>query len=261
MAVAGSKVYFAQYFSDSVAVYDRKAAEDAEIQTIPLGPPPKLTERRRGQLLFEDATICFQQWQSCASCHPDARMDALNWDLTNDGTGNHKNTRSMLLAHRTPPAMATGVRESAEAAVRAGMEHILFNKLPEEDAVAVDTYLRSLRPVPSPHLVDGRLTPAAQRGRDVFHEPRIGCYRCHPEPLYTDRKKHNVGTRKPNDYTDRFDTPTLVEIWRTAPYLHDGRYTTIRELLVEGRHGLKRTGELPISERELADLVEFVLSL
>ena len=45
-----------------------------------LGPPPALTQQRRGQMLFDDATICYQSWQSCASCHPDARADALNWD-------------------------------------------------------------------------------------------------------------------------------------------------------------------------------------
>ena len=43
----------------------------------------------------------------------------LNWDLLNDGVGNPKNTRSLLLAHKTPPAMFLGVRANAEAAVRA----------------------------------------------------------------------------------------------------------------------------------------------
>ena len=52
---------------------------------IALGPPPRLTPERRGEMLFHDATICFQHWQACASCHPDARVDGLNWDLLNDG--------------------------------------------------------------------------------------------------------------------------------------------------------------------------------
>jgi YVTN family beta-propeller protein len=261
LAVAGSKVYVAQYFSDSVAVHDQRAAADAAISTIALGPPPVWTDERRGHLLFEDATICFQQWQSCASCHPDARADGLNWDLVNDGTGNRKNTKSMLFSHRTAPAMATGIRESAEVAVRAGLNHILFTYRPDQEAEAIDAYLRSLRPVPSPHLRDGRMTPAARRGEKLFYGERINCGRCHPAPLYTDRRRHNVGTRRVNEYTDRFDTPTLIEVWRTAPYLHDGRYTTIEELLVDGRHGLRRTGAVDLSEQEIADLVEFVLSL
>ena len=70
------------------------------------GAAPKMTEARRGEMLFHDATLCFQQWQSCATCHPDARVDALNWDLLNDGLGNPKNTRSLVKAHAGGPAMA-----------------------------------------------------------------------------------------------------------------------------------------------------------
>ena len=283
LTAAGSKVYVAQYFSDTVAVFDlerdlggdlnryRGSEDDSgldsegedqvSIRTIALGPPVQLSARRRGHLLFHDATICFEHWQSCASCHPDGRTDALNWDLMNDGQGNPKNTKSMLLAHRTPPVTSTGVRASAELAVRAGITHILFADRPEEEAAAIDAYLKSLQPVPSPHLVDGRLSPSAERGRELFTSKRIDCARCHPSPLYTDLKSHNVGTRRWNERTDRFDTPTLVEVWRTAPYLHDGRYTTIRDLLVEGKHGLRRRQSDNLSEREIDDLVEFVLSL
>ncbi len=259
LAAAGSKVYVAQYFSDSVAVVDLHSAGGVSIRTIALGPSPRLTDRRRGELLFHDATICYQQWQSCASCHPDGRIDGLNWDLLNDGAGNPKNTKSMLWAHRTPPVMAEGVRTSAELAVRSGLVHILFADRPEAEAAAIDAYLRSLKPVPSPHLVDGRLGAAAERGRKLFQSGRVGCARCHPPPLFTDLEVHGLGNRSPYDRNDRFDTPTLVEVWRTAPYLHDGRYTTIKQLLFEGRHGLRRGGDL--SEQEIDDLVEFVLSL
>jgi cytochrome c peroxidase len=179
----------------------------------------------------------------------------------NDGAGNSKNTKSMLLAHQTPPAMSEGVRMSAEEAVRSGFRHVLFVDRPEEESAAIDVYLKSLRPVPSPRLVDGRLSLAAERGRALFEGRRAGCSRCHPAPLYTDLKSHNVGSRSPIDRTGRFDTPTLVEVWRTAPYLHDGRYTTIKEVLTEGKHGLRRETEHPLSEREIDDLVEFVLSL
>ena len=125
----------------------------------------------------------------------------------------------------------------------------------------MDAYLKSLRPVPSPRLVDGRLSPAAERGRELFHSERVGCSRCHPAPRYTDLRAHNVGSRSPSEYSERFDTPTLVEVWRTAPYLHDGRYATIQELLVEGKHGLRRGREGRLSNQEMDDLIEFVLSL
>ena len=55
--------------------------------------------------------------------------------------------------------------------------------------------------------------------------------------------------------TGRQEVASLVECWRTAPYLHDGRYVTIRELLVEGRHGLRGARFKNLTEQELDDLI------
>ncbi len=261
LAVVGTKVFVAEYFSDTLAVVDLSAKEGDPVGTIALGPKPEMTLERRGEFLFHDASICYENWQSCLSCHPDGRHDALNWDLMNDGIGNFKNTKSLLLVHKTPPTMAEAVRPSAEACVRAGLLHILFADRPEEEAVAIDAYLKSLKPVPSPRLAGGRLSPSAERGKLLFEGDRGGCHECHPAPLYTDLKMHNVGTRGRFEYADRFDTPTLIEVWRTAPYLHDGRYVTVEELIVKGTHGSSHGDVEELSDREIADLVEFVLSL
>ncbi|MCF0234027.1 MAG: hypothetical protein HUK22_03505, partial [Thermoguttaceae bacterium] len=212
-------------------VFDRSFAR--------LGPKPVWTNRRLGEALFHDATYCFEHWQSCVTCHPDARADGFNWDLLNDGTGNLKNTKSMLLAHETPPSMITGVRKDAETAVRAGFEHILFIKSNERDACAVDEYLSSLKPTPSPYLVNGELSESAKRGKLLFESDRTGCSICHPAPLYTDLRLHKVGSQGIDDYHTAFDTPTLIEVWRTAPYMNTGEYLTIPDLLFEGKHGAK----------------------
>jgi hypothetical protein len=189
-------------------------------------------------------------------------MDGLNWDLLNDGVGNPKNTRSLLLAHKTPPAMTLGVRETAETAVRAGIRHILFTVQPPEVAKAIDEYLKSLKPLPSPHLVSGRLSPAARRGEKLFRSRETGCAQCHPPPLFTNLKSYDIGTRGPLDgEAETFDTPTLIELWRTAPYLHDGSSATLRDLLTlanpNDRHG--KTSHL--SANQIMDLCEYLLSL
>ena len=106
--VIGSKVYVAAYFSDAIAMVDMDSKLYDKVTVIPLGPEPELTLQRRGEMNFHDADICFQQWQSCASCHPDARIDGLNWDLLNDDIGTPKNVKSMLLTYKTPPAMSAG---------------------------------------------------------------------------------------------------------------------------------------------------------
>ena len=85
-------------------------------------------------------------------------------------------------------AMAEGVRMSAEEAVRSGMVNILFSHRPEEEAAAIDAYLKSLQPVPSPRLIDGRLSPAAERGRELFESDRVGCARYVGQSGY-DRKR------------------------------------------------------------------------
>jgi YVTN family beta-propeller protein len=259
LAIAGSTAYVAEYFSDAVAAVDLSTGA---IDQIALGPKPQPSIARRGQMLFEDADLCFQHWQSCESCHPDARTDGLNWDLLNDGIGNPKNTRSMLLTQQGGPAMALGVRESSQAAVRAGMTHIQFAVHPEEEANAIDEYLKSLRPVPSPHLIDGRLSPAAQRGKKVFFDRNVGCSQCHPEPYYSDKLSHDVGSAAGLDRpTDKFNTPGLLEVWRTAPYLHDGRCLTFKELIVREKHGDKGGNLDGLSKRQIDDLAAFLLSL
>ncbi len=261
LAVAGSTVYVAEHFTDSLAVVDLRAPTGTAVRSFALGPKPALSLRRRGQMHFCDARLCFEGWQSCNSCHPDARADGLNWDLLNDGTGNPKNAKSLLFAHATPPAMASGVRPTAEEAVRSGVTQIQFAACPEQVALAIDEYLKGLKPVASPHLVDGRLSEAARRGKKLFFSEQVGCAECHPAPLYSDMQMHDVGSRGPRDRRADFDTPTLIEVWRTAPYMHDGRYTTVRELIVEGRHGFRDGGAGKLSERQIDDLVEFVLSL
>jgi YVTN family beta-propeller protein len=265
IAVVGQKAYAAAFFSAALAEVNLDVAATAEPpMMIPLGPSVDLSQspKRRGEKLWNDATICFQQWLSCASCHPDGRMDALNWDLLNDGIGNPKNTRSMLLAFQSSPVMALGVRKDVEAAVRSGITHIEFAARPEEEAAAIDAYIKSLQPISSPHLIDGRLSPAADRGRKVFFDQKIGCSRCHPEPSYLDNLMHDVGVVGPTDRpTDKFTTPSLREVWRTAPYLHDGRYLTIKELIIRGKHGGQSGGLDGLSEQQINDLAEFVLSL
>lgn len=261
LAVTKDKVFVAVYFSDKLAVVDLEAPPARQVQLIPLGPPPRLSLVRQGEMNFHDAWLCFQHWQSCASCHPDARVDALNWDLMNDGLGNPKNTRSMLYSHLTQPLMAAGVRPDVRAAVEAGFVHIQFAIRPAEEIDAVVEYIRALKPVPSPYLQNGNLNEMARRGREIFFSERIGCFRCHPEPLYTDSRLHDVGSRGQYDDRSEFTSPTLVECWRTAPYMHDGHYTDLRSLFREGKHGATHGAVAELTDEEIEALVAFVLSL
>ena len=259
LAIAGGRAVAAEYFTDSLGVVDLAADAAPAARSIALGPVVAPTQERQGEINFNNARFCFQQWQSCTTCHPDNRADGLNWDLLNDGIGNPKNTKSMLLTHQTPPAMSLGIRDTAAMAVRSGLKFIQFAVRPEEDAAAIDAFLKALQPVPSPRLVNGRLSSAARRGERVFK--KAGCAECHPAPLFTNLKSYDLGFGKDMDKDKPFDTPTLVEVWRTAPYLHDGRAATLEEVLTTFNPNDRHGDTSKLSREQLSDLVEYVLSL
>ena len=262
LALVGTKAYVGEFFTGTVGIVTFDPGVRPKSISILLGSEPEMTTARKGELIYNDATLSFQHWLSCVSCHPGARSDALNWDEMNDGFGNAKQTKSHLYSHFPPPATILGIRASAEISVRAGLKYAYFNVLPESNAVAVDEYLKTLAPVPSPYLVDGQLSAAAVRGKILF-DGTAGCSTCHARPTYyTDMQKHNVGTGFGlRDLNANFDTPTLAEIWRTAPYLYRGQAATIEEVLTvfntTDQHGIT-SGLTP---QQIADLTEYVLSI
>jgi YVTN family beta-propeller protein len=259
LVLIDNKAYAAEYFSDSIGIVDILAENKAAARSVQLGSKAQMSAVRKGEMLFNDATLCREQWQSCASCHPDGRADGLNWDLLNDGIGNPKNAKSLLLAHRTPPSMWLGVRKSAEEGVRAGLRYIEFNQCREEDASDIDAYLKSLEPVRSPHLVNGKLSESAERGKKVFE--KADCIACHTPPLFTNNSLYDLGFGTGIDKGKPFVVPTLIEVWRTAPYLHDGRAATMREVVTNFNKADSHGATSTLTKQEINDLVEYVLSL
>ena len=79
LAVIGDDVYCAMYFSDTIARASgigrmdttvvpergRNVVDWPDMSAIPVGPTPVLTQKRKGELLFHDASECFQNWLSC----------------------------------------------------------------------------------------------------------------------------------------------------------------------------------------------------
>jgi DNA-binding beta-propeller fold protein YncE len=249
------------YFTGAVALVDTASKKVAGSMSLGNNPDPDYI--RKGEIAFFNADHCFQHWLSCATCHPnEARADAFNWDLLNDGIGNPKNTRSLVWSYRTPPVMSLGVRSDMETAARAGFIHIQF-VVPEEEIIeTTQAYLRFLQPEPSPFLTDeGKLSESAIRGQEIFMSEEAQCSMCHIPPLYTDLEMYDVGTMGEYDRSSDFDTPTLVELYQTGPYLHDGSAETLEEVLkdknAKDMHG--KTSHL--SDQEIQDLVEFLKSL
>lgn len=261
LAVAGAKVYSALRFADSLSLVEFWDDGPGAAVSLPLGTPRPPDAARRGEQAFNDATRCYQHWLSCASCHPETRSDGTNWDLLNDGIGNPKQSRSMLYTHKTSPVMITGIRASAEIAVSKGFTMIQFHELPEEQMDDVNVYLKTQTPVPSPYLKpDGTMTDSALRGKVLFNG-KAACVKCHTPPYYGDKKKNVLGLGSDGERDRAFVTPILIECWRTAPYMYDGRAVTIQEVLttdnVNNRHGNTKD----LTPQEVDDLAAYVNSL
>ncbi len=104
---------------------------------------------------------------------------------------------------------------------------------------------------------------AVDRGRVLFNSARTQCSVCHPAPLYTDLRKHDVGTA--SSYGEWFgpsiDTPTLRCVYDSAPYLHDGSAATLLDVLTTRNPADQHGNTSGLTAQELDDLVAFMLAL
>jgi len=121
----------------------------------------------------------------------------------------------------------------------------------------------------SPHAKSA-LSDSAKRGRDLFFSKETNCASCHGGPYYTDSTpsaaivRHDVGTGHA-DPTEKmgpaYDTPTLLGIYKTAPYLHHGKAATLEEVLTKYNPNQKHGKTAQLTPTQTADLVEFLKAL
>jgi hypothetical protein len=254
----GSKLYVAGIFSQSINCIDVNASILSATKYA-LADEKNLTAERKGEALFYDANLCVGHWQSCHSCHPFTRPDGLNWILSDSYLSAPKNAKSMLMTWQTPPTNWACKRDNAMESVRSGIRLELQIEPTADVSLPLDTFLMRLKPVPSPKLVKGKLSAAAEKGRALYYDnTKTDCSYCHPAPLFTDLKRHNSGTVDDADPTLEWDSPSIIEAWRTAPYNHIGSHATIEENLKQPGHSKKITS---LSQEEFDNLVQYILSL
>jgi hypothetical protein len=255
----GKQLAVAMYFAGQVSLVNATSAQVDKF--INVGTQPDEDWYRQGERLFHDASHTLQGWLSCASCHPDARTDGLNWDMLNDGAGNPKNTHTMLYSPNTPPVMSHGQRATAGVAITAGFKNIEFVMPDHAWEVAVGNWLNALAAEPY-GKAGAQKSAAALRGAAIF--TKAGCDTCHSGRYYTDLKPHDVGTKGVRDLASdspEFYTTTLADVWRTAPYLHDGSAATMKEVLTTKNVGDKHGKTSTLTAAEIDDLAQYTLEL
>ena len=136
-AIIGRTAYVAGYFDDEGAQmeeFDISLSTTRAMGSYTIGEPQAWNGMRHGESNYYDGALCFQKWQSCHSCHPLTRPDALNWILGGGAVVAPKNAKSMLYSWWTPPTTWTGRRGHAQQSIIAGIELELFRAATEEHA-------------------------------------------------------------------------------------------------------------------------------
>ena len=130
-----------------------------------------------------------------------------------------------------------------------------------------------------------QLTQAETKGFEIFFTEKGDCFHCHSTILFTDNLFHNNGLD--SEFTDKglfdvtgdendigkFKTPTLRNVEFTAPYMHDGRFETLEEVVDFYSEGLQfsptidplmknvNQGGIQLTDEEKQNLIAFIKTL
>jgi cytochrome c peroxidase len=131
---------------------------------------------------------------------------------------------------------------------------------------------------------EATLSPAEENGFNVFRTERGDCFHCHDEVFFSTSTFHDTGldsiptddgredvTGVPAD-RGKFKSATLRNVGESAPYMHDGRFFTLEEVLAHYNLGFHdspnldtfmelRTTRPPLTQQEIDDLIAFLHTL
>ena len=273
VAPEGQTAFVANALDDSLTVIDLTSFKSAG--KIDLGGPKTISKIRWGEQLFHSANITFRRQFSCHSCHPDGHIDGLTYDIEPDGIGTSPvDNRTLRGILDTAPFKWEGTNPSLQrqCGPRLAVFFTRIDPFTPDELSALDNYICTIQRPPNRYRPLGaELTDAQRRGKRMFERTHSNdgreipkedrCITCHCPPLFTDRARHNVGTLGPFDEEDRFDTPHLLNIYDSAPYLHNGIAETLEEIWTrynpDDQHGVTND----MTKDQLNDLMEYLKTL
>jgi len=269
----GKTAFVANALDDSLTAIDLQRWEAAG--RIDLGGPKEITKARFGERVFHSADITFHRQFSCHSCHPDGHVDGLTYDIEPDGIGvspvDNRTLRGIL---DTAPFKWEGTNPSLQrqCGPRLAVFFTRIHPFTPEQLAALDYYISTIpRPPNRYRPLGAELTEAQRRGKAVFERTMANdgrmipkgnrCVTCHCPPLYSDRQRHDIGTKLQWDRESEFDTPHLNNIYDSAPYLHNGIAPTLEEIWTvynpDDQHGVTND----MTKDQLNDLIEYIKTL
>jgi cytochrome c peroxidase len=245
------------------------AAEGASEST------PKAELEARGEALFRSARDA-KPGESCASCHivgggTSEGLGFITHPMPNGPRPDFKGLRdapALWDVGETAPYNWVGGAPTLEAqATDAITTHFSDEDATPERVAAIVAYLRTIK-APQTRHDQGRLTERELAGEEVF-VGKGGCIACHGGPQFTDNLIHPTGVPKRDGDTDDgaegipggFNTPQLRDVSNTAPYMHNGIFRTLEEVVDFYNLNELTGGPLRLTPEEKAELVAYLKTL
>jgi cytochrome c peroxidase len=223
---------------------------------VPEGNPLTAEKVALGRRLFHDPRLSRDGTISCTTCHDPARAFTDGRSVAVGASGRQGRRNVPTLVNRAWGRLFfwDGRVRTLEEQVLRPIEDPNEMDLPARDAAArvgVSTselsqalagYVRSIMSGDSPYdrFAAGHrtaLTDEQQIGLQIFRG-KGNCTRCHVGPTFTDESLHNTGVAwrdgrliDAGGVEGTFKTPTLREVARTAPYMHDGSLDTLQQVV------------------------------
>ena len=297
------------YIPDKYTPYPFKMSRSFPMPLLPRDNPLLIERVELGKYLFHDKSLSANGTVSCASCHDSAKaftdglpvstgingktgdrnsmpLFNLAWKSSFFWDGRSKSLRDQVLQpiqdHREMASDLSTVVEHLEKTQRLKFEKA-FGPGPvneEKIALALENFLLTLTSYVSKfdRAASGKetLTTKEKRGMELFfteYEPRSGqlgadCFHCHGGANFSDHQLHDNGLGE-----GIFATPSLRNLTLTAPYMHDGRFKTLEEVVAHYSGPMKRNKTLDpnlskhprlglqLSSEDQAALVAFLKTL
>lgn len=289
LSADGAEGYVLNYLARSVSILD--LTEMKSVAEVIVTDEPLDAETLRGKILFNNAVdprLSRGSWISCASCHPDGGTDSVTW-MFPDGP---RQTPPIWNAIETLPWHWSAALDEAQdveetihiiqhgLGLAAGADPAQLgapNAERSADLDALAAFMAQGIRVPTLPAVDADVVEA---GRLLFQS--AGCSNCHGGVNWTDSTLpatagnldedgngmidtvlHDVGTLNLRDLRGKngFDSPSLLNVQLTAPYLHDGSMSSLLSLLRSGHPSPNGNESSFLNAEEITNLFQFLRTI
>lgn len=255
-----------------------------------------------GRMLFYDSILDQDRSRACASCHLQQQsfsLDSTNslahinlgWNTAFLWNGQIEGSLEDIMYFEVAEFFKTNLANLNNHPIYAGLFKKAFGVdviTHQEAAYALAQFERSMISGNSKWdkylRGEASLSQAELQGYELFFTEKGDCFHCHGTILFTDGLFHNNGldlnpqpgreeiTGDQND-VGKFKSPTLRNIMLTPPYMHDGRFSTIAEVIDFYSEGvnwsptidplMKKVGQggVHLNQQEKNQLIAFLMTL